>query len=110
MRISVLHCSQADAEHQTSRRQYAHTFHRRGVICVSSAFHRLPETHRLGLLLHEVGHLLAGQQAGEAQADRAAHRYSGLTIRYRDSTYGKRLEWLSPRDKAKAQEVLGVRR
>lgn len=106
--LSVETCSQADTEHKNSQRQYAHTFHRQGVICVSKAFWQLPERTRIAILLHEAGHILAGQRAGEVAANNAAERYSGVAIEYRDSPHGQELEWIAPEDVAAAKEALGL--
>lgn len=108
-RIKVEHCGQADQEHLASRRQYAHTYHRPGVICVASKFWDLPETNQLGLLLHEVGHLLKGDQPhSEEQANQAVYKASGVRVWYRDGAGGPELEWIDPKDKERAKEFLGL--
>ena len=104
----VLTCSLADREHLASRRQYAHVFHRQGIICIARAFHSLPLSYRLGLLLHECGHLLAGPTAGEDAANRAIHRHTGIPLYYRDSPGGKEVEWVRPRDVNRARRALGL--
>jgi len=94
-RIFRVHwCQVAERAHQRSRRQYAHVFHRRGVICVARAFWRLPRRHRLGVLAHEAGHVLAGRAAGEHAADEAAARALGITIRYRTTRWGRKLQYV----------------
>jgi len=108
-RIKVGHCKDADREHETSRRQYAHTLHRAGVICVAQDFFRLPETNRLGLLLHEVGHLLIGDRPhSEDAANRTVGKASGVTVYYRDGKAGPEVEWIRPKDKKRAREFLGL--
>ncbi len=106
--LTVEECSQANREHQKSQRQYAHTFHRDGVICVSRAFWKLPERLRLAILLHEAGHILAGRRGGELAANRAAERYSGVPIEYQDSEHGESLELISARHVRRAREALGI--
>jgi len=98
-----VHCPLADREHAASLRQYAHVFHRTNVICIASAFAGLPETHQLGIALHEVGHVLAGERASERAATRAVERESGIRIEYLDSSsHGDALEWIAVRDKRQA--------
>lgn len=99
----------ATEEHRDSKRQYAHVFHRSNVICVSKGFFSLPETHQLALLLHEAGHVLAGQRGSEADANRAAYEASGVRIYYKDSKYGPELEWIEPAEKGRAREFLGLK-
>lgn len=107
--FEVQTCPDAAKEHQNSRRQYAHVFHRQGVICVTKAFWTLPDQYQLGLLLHESGHLLVGPRGGEEAANRAAKRRSGITIWYRENTpYGENLEWIRREDVSRAQRFLGL--
>lgn len=108
-RLLVEICPVANTEHERSGRQYAHVFCRRDKICVSSAFGDLPETHKLGILLHEVGHVLAGQRASEKRSNETILKASGIRVRYRDSRYGSRLEWIRTKDKADAEEFLGLK-
>ncbi len=103
---AVRWCSRADAEHRASDRQYAHTYHVPGAICVAHAFGALPPRVALAILLHECGHLLAGPKGGEVAADRAAHTASGMTIHYRDSAHGPRLETIGARDVPRARRWL----
>lgn len=91
----VEQCGLADQEHEKSRRQYAHTFHRPGVICIASEFLRLPEVNRLGILLHELGHLMSGQSAPESAANKTVTRASGIPIEMVSSEHGERLERIS---------------
>lgn len=104
----VEECAQANQEHHDSQRQYAHVFHKDGVICVAHAFWTLPERLRLAILLHEAGHILAGPRGGELAANRAAERYSGVPIGYQDCTHGEELEWISPRHVEQAKKALGL--
>lgn len=87
-------CKKAEAEHKENRRQYAHTFHYPNVICLSHAFWKLPKKHRHAIFLHEMGHLIAGPDASEDEANRAIEELSGRKILYMDSPYGEGLEIL----------------
>lgn len=100
------HCELADKEHEASRRQYAHTFHQReklfsssvrayaevDIICVADAFWRLPKEIRDGLIIHEIGHIMAGPEASEAEANVEVERKTGGRVAYTDSRYGPDLE------------------
>lgn len=108
MRLHVRHCRLADEEHAASRRQYAHVFHKADTICVADAFFDLPQTTQLALLLHEVGHRLAGMRAREETANKAVKEASGIHIHYRNGRYGERLEWIAPSKKQAAREFLGI--
>jgi len=93
MKIPIRHCQLADEEHAHSQRQYAHVFHRQ-CICVADAFFDLPRRHQRGLMAHELGHLLQGDRRhSEADADHAVHQMLGIKVRYRDSRYGRRLQY-----------------
>jgi hypothetical protein len=95
-------CKHADADHAKKKRQYAHTFcagNRSRVICVAGAFFDLPIGHQAGILAHEVGHILAGWNGGEADADAHAEILLGVTITYRDGPHGKNLQWLDEADR-----------
>lgn len=105
--ISIIHCELADREHGRSRRQYAHTYHYGNeVICVSRHLHQLPDEHRLAILLHEIGHILAGPEGSEEDADAAAEADSGIPIYYIDSPYGAQLEYIDPEDVELAVEYV----
>jgi hypothetical protein len=110
--IKVQHCTEVDQDHERNKRYYAHVYHRRAdLICVGKAFYALPQTHQLAILLHEVGHLLARQDGGERDANLAIREASGIKIRYvPEARYGKRLEWIPPTRKKKAQQFLGIER
>jgi len=106
--VRVETCPLANQEHQHSHRQYAHVFHYDRLVCVAKAFWDLPERIRLAILLHEVGHILAGEPAGEKAANNAIERASGIDIQYRDSEWGENLEWIRPDDVVAAKEYLGI--
>jgi hypothetical protein len=101
--ITVRRCSSADKEHAVSNRQYAHVHHMKDdVICVAGAWITLPLEMEMGLIAHEVGHLLVGRtDHSEDEADRLADKFFKITIRYMDTLYGKRLQCLSHKDTMK---------
>ena len=105
-RIKVRICNDADRAHKGSLRAYGHTFCKNGpVICVASEFFGLPNGHRDGILAHEIGHLLAGPDAGEEEADRAFEEETGVRILYKDGPSGRCLQWL---DKKDGKALIGV--
>jgi hypothetical protein len=66
------------------------------IICTwAPAVDKLPESHLIGLLLHEYGHL-AGN-ASEEGADAWVWKTFGIPIEYRDHGPAKDLEWVDPR-------------
>ncbi len=115
-RVVVRHCSEADAEHAESQRQYAHVGHHDGlIICVARAFDTLPEAHQRGLIFHELGHLALidlHPNHSEREADEVAKYRYRTKIEYRDSEFGRRLQWATPagswfqEDKRAARERL----
>jgi hypothetical protein len=94
-------CRDADREHARTKRQYAHVFHVPGTVCVAEAFERLPEWNRLGILMHEYGHFLAGPERTEEQADEIVKQRTGIDIRYHNG-----LQRLDRRDMVKARRIL----
>jgi hypothetical protein len=85
-------CKKADQEHRRNKRQYAHTFHYKNCVCLARAFANLPAKHQDAIVLHEVGHLIAGPNATEEEANKAIEDRTGITITYADTRYGKDLE------------------
>ena len=47
---------------------FAHVGHKDNVICVASCFDSLPTNYRVGLILHELGHLFT-DMGDEKEAD-----------------------------------------
>jgi hypothetical protein len=107
-KVIVRRCILADREHDISTRQYAHVHHVDGrVICVAGSWITLPLETEMGLIAHEVGHLIAGKnhkEHSEAEADKVANKFFKITILYRDTTYGNRLQYLTHRDTMKVYE------
>lgn len=102
VKYKIKECELANREHKESKRQYAHVFHNINTICIAHAMRNLPATHYYGILAHEIGHLISG--GGERQADRIMYETYGIKIRYKDSKYGNRLEYLTKKDIEKLNE------
>jgi len=58
--LRLVYCLEADREHEESERQYAHVTPEHGfnTVCVAHAFDDLRTPYQLGILVHEIGHLL----------------------------------------------------
>lgn len=91
-KVYIEHCLLADKQHKISKRQYAHVFHKPkdNIICVAKAFYSLPYRFKMGLILHELGHLAGA--TGEKQADKLATELFGIEVKREDSKYGDNLE------------------
>lgn len=96
--LKIRICDLANKEHEDSLRQYAHTFHRSDYICLATEFFELPIDYAMGILAHEVGHLLSGSNSSELEADHAVMRKLGVTIHYMDSKFGDSLQTLDRDD------------
>lgn len=105
-RVTVRLCQLADKDHQRSKRTYAHTYHRSSVVCVARAFNDLPPRYSWAILAHEVGHLIAGPEGSEEDADRMAEEFFKITMRYHDSEYGKSLQTVSISDAQRISKTL----
>ena len=92
MTVRWRHCAIAESDHRKDVRNYAHTYHYPHTICFAKAFWKLPREYRDGIILHEIGHLLAGPEGSESDANDAVFDWSGARIEYVDSPYGRRLE------------------
>lgn len=94
-KVRIATCPEAEAEHLTSPRQFAHTFcqGRTGIICVTLQIEELPAQYIRGLLWHEFGHLIAGPKGSEKEADEAIFAYFGVRIMY-DDTEGLNLQYV----------------
>lgn len=88
--MQVVLCKRADKEHEQSIRQYAHTQHYKETICLSQAFYKLPLELKVGIILHEIGHLLG--EKNERRADEVIEEIFGISIHRVDTRYGKNLE------------------
>ena len=90
--VRVHWCLEADKEHEEAQRQYAHTGHYGGIVCVANAYFDLPPRIRVGILLHEFAHVAGAE--GEREADRLAKVLFGIEIRRVDTEYGEDLEMI----------------
>jgi hypothetical protein len=84
-------CKLIEKDHAKDPRVFAHVFHRRNkAICVCRAFSRLPLGHRIGIILHEIGHLMS--DGGEAEADLWVQDNLHIDIAFKDT-----LQWVPAR-------------
>lgn len=84
-------CRLVREDHKEDPRVYAHVFHRQGnAICICPAFDRLRLEHKIGILVHEIGHLMS--KGGEAEADLWVQENMGVDIDFRDT-----LQWVDPK-------------
>lgn len=109
MKIKVRLCPLAKKHHMEWNRQFAHVFHRRDTICVAPEFYNLPQRYRLGILLHECGHIdLFSKGHSEQEADEMAEIISGVPIHRRTFRGMKNLEYVAKADQAQAMAFLRV--
>lgn len=81
-----------DAEHAGNPRRYAQVWLEGRVFELATATLWLPYCHRLGLIAHEVGHVLT-PGGSEAAADQAAAYFLGVQIAYDHRWPGKGLQF-----------------
>lgn len=78
-------CSVANEDHLAEDRSFMHTFHEDHQVCVASrGMERLDVPHAVGILLHEMGHLLLGIEAEEIEIDVVIVDVLGIQIQYDD--------------------------
>lgn len=88
--LKVKICRKVNEEHKNNCRQYAHTYHYSNTICLARAFYDLPNYHKIGIILHELGHLAGAR--GENEADIIVGQLFGIAIDRIDSEWGDNLE------------------
>lgn len=88
--VRIKHCNDADKEHEKNIRQYAHVDHEPGIICVCKEFSKLPNEHQIGIIGHEIGHLLG--ENDELGADEVGGQIIGEKIKRTNSLYGENLQ------------------
>jgi len=71
-----------DLETGDKSRYFAHTGHFGNTVCVSKDFSRLPVKNRIGILIHEIGHILSGV-TDEPSADLYILDNFGIQIQYK---------------------------
>jgi hypothetical protein len=115
LKIKLKHCKIAEADHKECKRQYAHTYHYESkndsfesgeIVCIAKAFNSLPIEYKMGILAHEIGHLIAGYEADEITADITARNALGVRIRYKNSEHGRNLQFLNKADTEMMQDIL----
>ena len=109
--IIVQTCHLAAAEHMRNARSFAHVFHREApdaeVICVAPEYYDLPVEFKVGVFLHELGHLaLKNREHTEEDADRKAERMSGIRIYRREYGRAKNLECIRAGDVERARAFI----
>lgn len=83
-------CSVVEHDHENDPRVFAHVFHRRGkTICLCRDFAKLPLGHKIGILLHEIGHLMSN--GGESEADLWVQDNLGIDIGFKET-----VQWVDP--------------
>lgn len=87
-------CPVIEKAHDASWRVHAHALHRLLTICVAQEIEDLPDEHKLGIFLHEFGHIYGGPD--EADADLWVEENLGIDLRYVDT-----IQWVP------VKEVLG---
>ena len=78
-------CKGAEREHAKRWRQFAHVGHKRNVLCYARAMNALPATEKVGILVHEMGHvsaIAAGKRHTEAQANRIGTAMTRVPVRF----------------------------
>ncbi len=76
-------CDDLEEHHIKVPRVHAHVFDFPWVICVVEDIELLSDEHKLGILLHEIGHLYGGFD--DAEADLWVHETLGIDISYVDT-------------------------
>jgi hypothetical protein len=83
-------CKLVEQDHKEDNRVYAHVFHKpKKTICLARAFDRLPLGHKIGIMLHEIGHLMSN--GGEAEADLWVNDHLGIDIDFKNT-----IQWVEP--------------
>lgn len=74
-------------------RYFAHVGCKPRVVCIATEFPGLPLQTKLGLLSHEIGHVLSGR-SDDAAADMKMFRQFGITIEYKNDL---ELQYIDPK-------------
>ena len=89
--VSVQHCDEADQDHERIGRAYMHVGHYPTTICYAAAADDLSLPFKVGLLVHEIGHLNGAE--GEQEANEAGGALLGIHVEWRGRWI---LEWAKP--------------
>ena len=88
-------CGLVDKDHRDDARVFCHVFHKdHGIICFSKAYKRLPIAHQIGIMLHEIGHVMAQEEhghGGEAEADLWVQEHCDIDLAFKDT-----IQWVHP--------------
>lgn len=99
LKMSPTGCAMADADHEKSWRQFAHTGCKKNKVCFARAAEtELTREEMIGMVAHELGHVVGDElqlpehskpwkgtktpQAVQDEADAAALRFFGIAVRY----------------------------
>jgi len=108
-RVEVVFTGDLFAEHRRDRRRFAQVdVDALRFEFAPQAAAEIDEDHLVGVLAHEVGHVLAHRHWGdlsEAGADRAAGEFLGITIRYDHRWPGKGLQCMAKKTKPMAKKT-----
>jgi len=77
----VIRDSYNDPGHPDHLRAWAHVGHMPGVLCVNPLYFALPPTVKIGIVLHEIGHIGCGG-GDEMEADLWVRDNLGVEIKY----------------------------
>ena len=86
----IQHCIELEATHEEIPRVHAHVFHHDGVICLVQDFELLADEHKIGIILHEFGHIFAPSMH-DSDADLWVESFCGIDIDYVDT-----MQWVEP--------------
>ena len=84
-----LNCKVCQVDHSNDQRVFAHVMHIPNTVCLHPSFEALKPEHQLGILAHELGHLMADEDS-EAAADLWVQQKLGIDIQYKYM-----LQWIS---------------
>jgi hypothetical protein len=79
-KVKLYPCPRAEKDNQERRRTVAHSGHKSNTICYAGRLFLLPRYMRVGILLHEFGHLGGGHE--EPDADTWVLKHLDVEIRY----------------------------
>ena len=86
--IVLRHCLKADQEHKCTSRQFAHMNHYSNTICYAGVLLGMSNAVQLGILAHEVGHLIQetlNLPFDEMGADKLVKQYADIDIIYKNT-------------------------
>jgi hypothetical protein len=114
MKPKLQKCNLAKRHNQSACRSFAHVFHKPNVICLAPEFETLPDCFKVGILLHELGHLAyrADEPHTEKDADFMGYVLSGVKIdrmSYHSARgIARNLECVSLRDVGDAMQFIST--